>query len=197
MHLTEDEIGGLNVALNEAEFLGFEVDEEKRIAAGTFNVLTLPKNGPMPDDRRVSIVFSRVGRVAASLRNAHWSDANAQPVPFEISSLLEVVTSFNGLNTYGWEFVDVQAKDQSNWMNRLSLDWTSRDDGNLHSVTLFQDEHDRILDLKVWFDRIEVFDPRQKPIALEAFIEGGKRWWEAFYAGDERTSGLGMYTLKE
>ena len=190
-------IGGLNVALNEAEFLGFEVDEERRVAAGTFNVLSLPMDGPMPDDRRVSIVFSPVGRVAASLRNGHWSDANAQPVPFEISSLLETVTSFNGLSIYGWEFVDVEVENQSNWMSRLSLDWVSGDDGKLHSVTLFQDEHDRILDLRVWFDRIEVFDPRQKPIALEDFIEGGKRWWEAFYAGDERTSGLGMYTLRQ
>ena len=196
MYLTKDEIDGLNIALNEAEFLGFEVEEERRVAAGTFSVLSLPKIGPMPDDRRVSIVFKPVGRVVASLRNSHWSDPTAEAVPLEISSLLEVVTSFDDHSIYGWDFVDADIRDESDWMNRLSFDWSSGDDGTAHSITLFQDQHDRILDLCVWFDRIELLDPSQKRIEINEFIEDGKRWWEAFYSGDERTTGMGLYPLK-
>ena len=66
MDLTEEHRHGLNIALNEAELFGFEVDPSRRLAAATFNVLTLPVQGPPPSDRRVQMLFSPVGRVAAS-----------------------------------------------------------------------------------------------------------------------------------
>lgn len=193
MYLTKEEIDGLNTALNEAEFLGFEVDRDRRFATGSFSVLSLPKNGPTPNDRRVSIVFKPVGRVVASLRNAHWSDPSAAAIPLEIYSLMEAVTSFDDHSIYGWEFLDADIGDQSSWMNRLSLDWSSGDDGRAHTITLFQDQHDRALDIRVWFDCIELFDPTGNQIELEDFIEDGKRWWKAFYSGDEWTAGMGMY----
>lgn len=195
-YLSKDEISGLNIALNEAELLGLEVEEGRKLATGTFSVLSLPKHGPMSDDRRVSIVFKPVGRVVASLRNAHWSDPNEEAVPFEIASLLEVVTSFDNHSIYGWDFVDADIEDQSDWMNRLSLDWSSGDDGRTHSITLFQDQHNRILDLCVWFDRIELFDSSQKRIRLQDFVDDGKRWWEALHSGDERTKAMGILPLK-
>ena len=42
----------LGVALNEADLLGFEVEERRRIAAATFRVLSLPAEGRPPEDRR-------------------------------------------------------------------------------------------------------------------------------------------------
>jgi hypothetical protein len=63
----------LGVALNESNLLGFEVDSIRRIGAATFCVLTLPADGPPPDDRRVQMLFRPVGRVGASVRNGLWT----------------------------------------------------------------------------------------------------------------------------
>jgi hypothetical protein len=197
MSLTEEQRSGLNVALNEADLLGFEVDPGRRIAAATFRVLTLPEIGPAPDDRRVQFLFRPVGRVAASLRDGRWDDPEAPVVPFALGELLSIVQSFGGLPVYGWEFIDVHAKELEKWGDRLSIDWTSGDDGRSHSITVFQEPGNRILDLCVWFDELEIRDPQRGVVPVDAFVAAGKRWWDAFYAGDERTKGYGMALLKE
>jgi len=196
MSLTEEQRAGLNVALNEAELLGFEVDAERRIAAATFRVLRLPEIGPAPDDRRVQFLFRSIGRVAASLRDGRWDDPAAPIVPFALGDLLSVVQSFGGLPVYGWEFIDVHAKELGKWGDRLSLNWISGDDGRSHSITVFQESGNRILDLCVWFDEFEIRDSERHALPIDTFIAAGKRWWDAFYAGDERTKGYGMAPLK-
>ena len=196
MGITEEQRHGLDVALNEAELLGFEVLPDRRVAAATFRVLTLPESGPAPDDRRVQLFFHPVGRVAASLRNGQWNDPNAAIVPFSIDDLLATVQSFGGLAIYGWKFIDVHVKELEKWGDRLSLDWTSGDDGVAHSISVFQDPGDRILDLCVWFDHLDIRDPQQNAITLDDFITCGMRWWDAFHAGDERTKGYGLFPLK-
>ena len=128
----------LGIALNEAHLLGFEVDPERRIAAATFCVLTLPVHGRPPDDTRVQMLFSPVGRVAASLRNGFWNDEKAALVPFALHELLGVVQSFGGQPFYGWEFFDIHEKELPKWANRLSLDWQCGTDGLSHSIAVFQ-----------------------------------------------------------
>lgn len=196
MAFTQEQRTGLGIALNEADLLGFEIDPERRIAVATFRVLTLPERGPAPHDRRVHFTFCPVGRIVASLRKGRWDDPDAEVVPFAISELLATVQSFGELSIYGWEYIDVHAKQLAKWGDRLSLDWASGDDGLSHSITVFQDPGDRILDLCVWFDSMELSDSRGESIPLDAFIAGGKRWWQAFYAGDERTKGYGMAPLQ-
>jgi hypothetical protein len=196
MSLTEEQRSGLGIALNEADLLGFHVHPGRRIARATFRVLTLPESGPPPEDRRVHFIFRPVGRVAASLRNGRWDDPNAEIIPFGIHELLETVQSFGELSIYGWEFIDVHAKQLAQWGDRLSLDWSSGQDGLSHSIAVFQDPGERILDLCVWFDSMELRDPQGRSIPLDSFIAGGKRWWEAFNAGDKRTTGYGMFPMK-
>jgi hypothetical protein len=193
MSLTDEQRNGLNVALNEADLLGFEVDPGRRLAAATFRVLTLPESGPVPDDRRLQFLFGPVGRVVASLRNGRWDDPGAPVVPFAVGDLFSIVQSFGGLPVYGWEFIDVEAREPAQWSDRLSLDWASGDDGRAHSITVFQEPGDRILDLCAWFDELEIRDPEGRRVPIDACIASGKRWWDAFYAGDERTKGHGMF----
>lgn len=193
--ITDEQRKCLNIALNEAELLGFEVAPDRRVAAATFRVLTLPEVGTPSEDRRVQFLFHPVGRVAASLRNGRWDDASAAVVPFGIHELLSVVESFKGLPFYGWEFIDVHGAALQKWGDRLSLNWISGIDGVSHSITVFQDPGDRILDLCVWFDDVEIRDPEGRAIPFDSFIASGKRWWDGFYAGDERTKGYGMFPL--
>src|SRR5260221_8868724 len=100
MRLSEHERKRLGVALTEADLLGFELDPERRIAAATLRVPTLPDSGPPPQDRRVQLLLRPVGRVAASLRNGRWDDPAAEVVPFAIDDLLTTVQSFGGLPVY-------------------------------------------------------------------------------------------------
>ena len=145
--LTDKQKSGLNVAFNEARLLGAEVATEDRIAAITLSVLTLPPDGPSPEDPRVQILLYPVGRVAASYRQGHWNDEKANVVPFEIDYLLEIVESFK-TSIYGWKFFDDQ-DDYETWRNRSSLDIRLGDDGMSHSLCLFQSEDKRTLDMPI------------------------------------------------
>lgn len=192
MKLSEEQCAELDVAFNEATLLGVEVHPERRIAALTLSVLTLPKSGPAPQDPRVQVLLSAVGRVAASLRNGAWNDPDAEVVPFSLDQLLEVVQSFNGQDIYGWEFFNVHEANLQKWGDRLSLDWKSGEDGRTNSLVVFQDPGNRILDLCLWFDRIQIRSPQGREIPIQEFMEGGQRWWEAMRAGDPRTRGSGI-----
>lgn len=190
---TFDELkSDLDVALNEATLLGVEVDEDRRVAAAMFNVLTLPVEGPPSQDPRVQMVFRPVGRVLASLRNGRWDDPSAEVVPFQLHQLLEVVQSFGGLPIYGWEFFDVHADCLSQWANRLSVDWQSGRDGLSHSISMFQEGPERHLDLCLFFDDLAIRRPDGQSVPLEEFAAGGKRWWDGLYNGDKRTQGHGI-----
>ena len=191
MLLSSEQRDGIGVALNESDLLGLEVDPERRIAAATFRVLTLPEEGPMPDDRRVQVLFEPVGRVEAALREGAWDDPSAPVVPFGIEELLKTVQSFDGLPIYGWKFIDVQNEYDRDWTKHLSLDWSSGTDGLSHSITVFQDAGNRILDVRLWFDDLRVFEPGGVEIPLDSFIAGGRRWWDALFEGDERARGFG------
>lgn len=46
--------------------------------------------------------------------------------------------------------------------------------------------------MSVWFDSLEIRSPSGAPLGLEDFMAGGKRWWDAVHAGDERTQGFGI-----
>jgi hypothetical protein len=198
MLLTEEQIYGLGIALNESSLLGIEVDPKGRIAAATFSVLTLPEAGPPPLDARLQFIFSPVGRVAASLRHGTWDDATAKVESFPIEQLLQVVEQFKGGSIYGWEFIDVdESKDFRKWLDRLSLDFRSGEDGLSHTIDLFQSMDSSLhLDVRLWFDEFVIRNPDNQEVPLDDFIAGGKRWWDGLYGGDQRTQGHGIAPLK-
>jgi hypothetical protein len=197
MTLSEEQIHGLGVALNEASLLGLEVSAERHLAAATFAVLTLPEIGPPPQDPRRQIQFHCVGRVAASLRHGRWDDPKAPVETFPLGRLLEIVQSFEGSPIYGWEFFDVHDKRFPKWSDRLSLDFRCSPTDPEHSIMLFQGGGNRILDICVWFNEFTIHSPSGSIVKIEDFISGGKRWWDALYAGDERVSGRGIFPLKQ
>jgi hypothetical protein len=197
MQLTDDLKAGLGVAFNEATLLGVEVQPLRRLAGVTLGLLTLPPGeGPAPEDPRVQLRLSPVGRVAVSLRLGRWDDPAAQVVPVTLADLLPTVRSFGGLPIYGWEFLDVYPGGSPPWADRLSLDWRQGDDGLSHTLSLFQEGPDRHLDLCIWFDALRIYDPVGRELGLDEVVAGGRRWWDAFHAGDPRTAGHGMYPLR-
>jgi hypothetical protein len=194
---TSEQVELLNVALNEATLLGAEVETEQRAAAITLSVLSLPEEGPPPEDPRVQLLLHPVGRVCASLRHGRWDDAEAPVEAFRIDELLAVLGRLGRHAVYGWEFFDVpEEKDFARWKDRLSLDWEAPgDEGRSHTLVLFQEADEAHLDLCFWFDDLVVHAPSHEEIPLDEFAAGGKRWWDALYAGDQRTADSGIVPL--
>lgn len=198
MQFSQQQIDDFNVALNEAQLVGIEVDPLGPRAAITLAVLSLPADGgPEPEDPRVQFVLEPLGRVAASLRHGRWDDESARIEHFKLEQLADVVSARGQLPIYGWEFLDVPAeKDFDGWRDRLSLDWTTNDDvGQTHTLDLFQEDQPH-LDLRLWFDEIQIFDPARQLIAFDDFTAAGVRWWDALYAGDPRTQAHGIVPLR-
>jgi hypothetical protein len=195
VELSEKLRGDLGVALNESRLLDVVLAPDNHEAILVMEVLTLPEVGPEPSDRRIALRCFPVGRIAASLRLGHWDDAHALVEAFDLTELSDVVRSFGGQPIYGWEFVDPAGDSWKRWSQHLSLDVELGDGHRDHVIEVFQASGagpERHLDLRIWCDEFTVTRPNAEVIPLEEFAAGGVRWWDALYAGDERTKGHGI-----
>jgi hypothetical protein len=195
VELTNDQRDGLNAALNEAAWLGIDVDVKAARAAVMVEVLTLPAHGPAPNDTTVALILGGVSRVAASLRNGWWNDTEAPVQPLALADLDATVRSFGGCPVYGWEFVDPPQESWADWRDRLSLDANLSAEPAGHVLELFQEGDPlspRHLDLRIWFNTLRIARRTGDEVPLQEFIDGGIRWWNGFYAGDPRTGSKGI-----
>jgi hypothetical protein len=198
MELSPEQGHDFDVALNEASLVGLEVEAAAGWAGVTLSVLSLPAGGgPEPADPRIQLVLQPIGRIAASLRQGAWDDDDAVVAPLGLEKLHAAVAGFGQQPIYGWGFLDVpEEKNFARWCDRLSLDWRASGGGLAHTLDLFQESDGRHLDLRLWFDELRVFDADRAEIAFDDFTAGGVRWWDAMYAGDQRTQGHGIAPLR-
>ena len=186
MTLSKEQIAGLNNAFNEAALIGAEFDASTQRLGLTLGVVSVNPDGTVPSDRRVAVHLSPVGRLWASLRNSRWDDDTAEPIPFTSDQLLEIVQSFQAQSIYGWEFFDCDESTMARWKSRLSLNFENGTDGLKHTLDLFQDGGNRILDLRIWFDEIAFFTPEHQPISIGDFNAAGKRAWDAIMIAQDK-----------
>ena len=189
-----DDTEGLNTALNEATLLGLEVDPSRRLAGGTFAVLSLPESGELLTDRRVQMLFINVGRVAATLTDPDQPGV----VPIALEQLLDAVQSFGGRPIYGWDFVDIKNNPLQGSGAGKSLDIELVDGSKTHSISLFQEDGQkggRRLDVCIWFEGLALLTPDGNEVDPDEFIAGGRRWWDAFHQHDPRTQGHGLFSM--
>jgi hypothetical protein len=185
---------GLNTALSEATCLGLEVDQAGGLVSLELEVLTLPPDGPAPEDYRVRLTFTGVGRVAASMRIQRWDDVAAEVLPLQLEGLDEAIRSFGGGRLHGWEFIDVDDSGWALWGELLSFDTEIDDHISAHVLEFSQEEgiDPRELDVRVWFDGMVINDSSGREIPQSDFIGGGARWWKAHDAGDPQTMRPGI-----
>jgi hypothetical protein len=186
---------GLGVALNEANLLAVDVDEETATAAVWLEVLTLPPQGPEPTDRRRRLCLGGVSRVAVSYRDGRWDDPDAPVLPLRLAQLAEVIGAFGQLPVYGWEFFNRGQAPFVEWRDRLSLDVRLVGHGT-QTLDLFQEDGQRNLDVRVWFATLTVTTATGQALGLDQFIAGGRRWWDSMYAGDAPAGGHGIVALR-
>jgi hypothetical protein len=192
-----EERDGLNVALNEAAWLAADVDTAVRRARLLLDVLSLPADTALSAASRVIIAVNRVSRVAASLRMGWWNDEAAAVIPLQVADLDTTVRSFGGCPIYGWEFIDPPEESWSNWDHRLSVDARLDQCESPHVIDLFQEGggEQRHLDVRIWFEQIQITAHDGREISISDFVASGIRWWDGMYSGDPRTGGQGIYPL--
>ena len=186
MTLSAEQIQGLGVALNEADWHDLTIDEPAASVDVLLTVLARDEAGDEVPDPRRTLRLTGCSRLAASYRAGTWDDPAAPVIALDVEGLDRLLRRHGGGPVYGWEFVDSARSEHGfrGWEHRLSLDLVMPGRGG-HSLSLFQDlggvHH---LDLMVWFADVSVLDGAGDRLDLDAFIEGGRRWWEAMYAGE-------------
>ncbi len=180
-----------DTALNEATLLSAYVATPQRGVSLTFAVLSLPEDGgPEPEDPRVRLVLSQVGRIAGSVRHGPWDDPSSPVERFSIEDIPGLVESFGQQPVYGGGFLNLP--DDGELGDRLSFDWRAEPDGHSHNLRVFQELGDRTLVFRVWFDHLRIQTPTRQDVPFDEFTAAGVRWWKAWRERDPRTDGHGI-----
>lgn len=196
MDISQEIKDGLNIALNEAQILGVKFDEEQGTVDITLAPIAVDENGNFFPDSRVKISIQPVGRFVASYRMGRWDDKNAEVLHFNPREIFSKVQEFVGSPIYGWEFIDCGDKGFDTWKNRLSFDYRSSKQHNIqHTLDIFQDNGQKHLSIRIWFDEFTLCDARHNPISVHKFIEDGKRGWDAVYARKDIAEKFGIYPI--
>jgi hypothetical protein len=190
--LSAEQIQGLGVALNEADWHDLTVDGDT--VSALLTVLARDENGDEVADPRRTLRMSGCARLVASYRPVRWDEPISDPLPLDLDGVREVLHRSGGTSIYGWEFVDAP---DPGWLRaqELSLDQLLGGAGG-HDLTLFQDLQGKAhLGLRVWFSDLSVLDGTGHLLDLGGFIAAGVRWWDAMYAGQRSDRAPGIVAL--
>jgi hypothetical protein len=190
--VTPDQVDGLGVALNEADWHDLTVDGDT--VSALLTVLARDVDGEEVADPRRTLRMSGCARLVASYRPLRDDDTSSGPLPLDLDSVREVLHRNGGTPIYGWKFIDAPAP---GWLRaqQFSLDLVLGGAGG-HDLTLFQDLQGKAqLDVRVWFRDLSVLDGTGHPYDLDDFIAAGVRWWEAMYAGRRSDRAPGIVAL--
>lgn len=179
--ITQDIKDGLNLALNEANIVGLDFDKELKTVYLTLYPIAIQQDGTIPDDNRFLFAFRNVGRLASSLT----LDTDKVAIKFNPNELANHMNEFKNESLYGWEFID---NDEElifkQWKENMSFDTIiNADFEKQHTIDLFQEDKysKKTIDIRIWFDTIEIFDSNLKPFDTQTFIDNGKRGWDKLY----------------
>jgi hypothetical protein len=189
----------LDVALNESQVCGLSFDADAAEARLLVEVLALPEVGPIDRDPRRVLVLSAVASIDVMLRSE--GDNVLGPVlPLESLDALEAFFASLGQADamYGWKFID-RGDVGEDWEGPASLALaSSQPQAAGHTLHWFT-ECGRPGPTKDWerfylqgvirFGNMRVERADARPVPLEEFVAGGRRWWEAFERRDSRLSG--------
>ena len=171
---------GLNLALNEAGLIGLDFDEKRKTVFVTFYPIAIQSDGTVPQDNRFLFAFRNVGRLATSLT----LDKGEKAIQFSPAELAEKMNEYKNEQIYGWEFIDNGDKLIKEWESNMSFDYImSAKFNEQHTIDLFQEDRysKKSIDLRIWFDYLEIFDSQLNPITIQTFIDNGRRGWEKLY----------------
>jgi len=194
----------LNHALNESRLTEFSIDRKLNKVSVVFETVALNEDGTIPDDSRVVFSFINVSRLAGKLKLGEWNDESAKTETFQPEELTERLLNYKGHSMYGWEFINVDNSDKEfeKWENDSSFDIKLFDCQNdVNTIDIFSEhfsEKPKTLDLRVWFEEIEIESLNGIPMTTQEFIDRGVRGWNAIYEGNNgMTKAHGIVALSD
>jgi hypothetical protein len=186
--------GDLEMALNEATVAGLRAEPDAAVSL-LLHVLALPEEGPPDPDTRRALVFSGVSRVRVLLRHDEPGEVDYGPA-LPLADLAAVEEFFASLSRtgdlYGWEFLD--APDLvADWPAEVSLDLLLGPAvAGTHSLYWFNEcgapGGSFCVEGLVEFTDMSARHADGAALAIEDFVADGRRWWQAFRAGDPRVA---------
>jgi hypothetical protein len=187
MKITHEVKKAFDIALNEATIHGVEFIKEQRTVGCTFGLVSMNEDGKISEDNRLLFILKPIGRIAASLTHKITEKSSETVEKFESDKLFEKVKEFGNQPIYGWDFINSGDEAFEKWSNKLSFDFNYMDKNGLtNTLDLFQEGYgESSIDIRVWFDNIEIFTPSYKSVSIDTFLNNGKRGWDAIYSDDE------------
>lgn len=183
MNIEKKQKDGLDLAFNEStiNYVGIESDSVEIL----LSCISMNADKKFPDDNRLKIIFSDYGRIAVSYRKGSWDDENAEIDKIESE---ELKSKFDGLildSMYGWEFINLEEKEFTDWSDKISLDKTNNSNwSSMNTIDLFAEQvgKDEItIDIRIWFNDFRVFDLNNREFSKKEFAENAQRGWNQMY----------------
>jgi hypothetical protein len=194
----EETRGDVEVALNEADVLGIQLDPSGAWCNLLLHVLTLPEAGPLDPDARRILRLTVPAQLRVLLRADQTGSAGYGPV-IPLADLDAVEDFFASLNwsgpMYGWKFLDDPSLTHD-WPLPPSLTVAVRPGAGPHSLYWFnecgREEGDTnvayCIEGTVTFQDLEILHADATLQPLNEFIAGGRRHWQALHSRDARLS---------
>lgn len=186
----------LNTALNEAAVCGLRFDPVEGVARLLVEVQALPDQGPIDPDPRRALVMSDVASIAIWLR---VDRSEGLGPPMGLGALEDVEAFFASLQwadaMYGQQFLDnLDAWEPT--AGQASLEIIVDSSRARHSLRRFTECGRRedgapkryLLAGIVLFGALHMRRGDGTAMTLAQFADDGTRWWDAFYARDDRAS---------
>ncbi len=187
MKFNKEIINGFGVALNESVILEFQFD--KKTAEITILIEAVHLNGEEDlDKNKFYLKFENVGRFAALLKLDAAND-DAEILKLSHKELSTEISNFKGESMYGWEFMNTEwgEKEFDTWKVNTSLDITLQESGGFsNTIDMFSEhfgEQSKTVDLRIWFDDLEIRTMDNIIVSKEDFINRGKKVWDGIYSG--------------
>jgi len=118
--VTPDQVDGLGVALNEADWHDLSVDGDT--VSALLTVLARDEDGDEVADPRRTLRLSGCARLAASYGPVLPDRPNGDPLPLDLEGLRGVLHRSGGTPIYGWEFVDAHDVEECQHTRFLCID---------------------------------------------------------------------------
>ena len=138
-----------------------------------------------PEDSRIKVIFRPYGRIALSYRKGEWNNEEAEVVQIDQNNLKDYFSSLKLDSMYGWEFINLHEQDFNKWSDKLSLDKRIENDWrSMNTIDLFAEQNGEdpvTIDVRIWFDDLEIFDYDSHPMTIQQFIDSGQRGWDQLY----------------
>jgi hypothetical protein len=191
-------VDGLDLALNESQVCGLCFDADAAEARLLLEVLALPEVGPIDRDPRRLLVLSGVSSIEVVLR-ADRAGALGPVLPLDsLDALDRFFASLGQADAmYGWEFIDRENAGED-WNVSASLTAASSEPQAAgHTLHWFTEcgrpgpagDWERfVLRGVIRFGSLRIEWAEGRPVPLEEFVAGGRRWWVAFQRRDARVS---------